>query len=359
MVLPKEMKAAVLHAPGDIRCESIASPTLTNDNEVIVKVMAAGVCGSDIQRVMVKGTYYLPTIPGHEFAGEIMQAPKNSGFEPSDRVAVFPLISCMSCEFCKVGWYNLCENYSYMGSREDGGFAQFIKVPTWNVIKIPDNLDFETAAATEPAAVALHALQRGNASAGDSLAILGAGPIGLFIAQWARALGIQDVFIVDILKEKLDLAIDLGFSEENCINSMEEDAEERIFSSTSGKGVSLAIDAAGVSQTIISALKVTQKRGRVVLLGNPEGEFGISDQVMSDVLRRELSIYGTWNSAFGTKPLDEWKMTLYFMSKGLIQVKPIISHRFTLDEAPAAFIMMYNKTELFHRVFFLPNADQV
>jgi|LSQX01.1.fsa_nt_gb L-iditol 2-dehydrogenase len=350
----KMMKAAVLHAPGDIRCELIETPEL-RDDEVLVEVKAAGVCGSDIKRVMVTGTYTLPTIPGHEFSGVIADRGSCTSVQVGERVAVYPLIPCGECSYCRVAAYNLCDNYSYLGSRTDGGFAQFVRVPLNNLVPIPEGVDFETAAATEPTSVALHALRRAGMEIGDDVAIFGAGPIGLLVAQWARNLGAKDVFLVDIAPDKLELAMTLGFPRENCIDGAQEDAVQIILERTGGMGVSLAVESAGVNATLISVVQATRKHGRIVLLGNPEGEARIPSNVMGSILRKELRIAGTWNSVCGTLPVDEWALTLDFMKKGKIVIKPLISHRFPLEDAPRVFKMMLHKEETFNRVFFLPN----
>ena len=131
------MKAAVLHAPGDLRVENVPIPVAGPD-EVLVRVMAAGICGSDIGRVMVTGTYNFPTIPGHEFSGIIERIGSNvNNLAPGDRVAVAPLMPCMECEWCDAGKFSLCDSYDFMGSRRNGAFAEYIAAPARNVINIP------------------------------------------------------------------------------------------------------------------------------------------------------------------------------------------------------------------------------
>ncbi|MBQ3987965.1 MAG: alcohol dehydrogenase catalytic domain-containing protein, partial [Ruminococcus sp.] len=154
------MKARVLREVGNLEYCDYPMPEVKPD-EVLFRVRACGVCGSDIPRIFVNGTYHFPTIPGHEFAGEVAGVgdEKNKHLIGM-RATVFPLIPCRQCENCNNGDYEMCKSYDYLGSRSDGGYAQYVRVPVWNLVPIPDNVSFEVAAMTEPCAVALHALRR-------------------------------------------------------------------------------------------------------------------------------------------------------------------------------------------------------
>ena len=183
------MHALVLHAVGDLRYESVPRPQ-AGAGDALVRVRFCGVCGSDIPRCFTKGTYHFPTICGHEFAGVIESlGDEASGFAAGDRVAVFPLLWCGRCAACETGKYGQCEDYDYLGSRSDGGFAEYVVAPIKNLLRVPDNVSLEEASMTEPAAVALHSARRAKVRLGDSVAIFGAGPIGLMTAQWAREMG--------------------------------------------------------------------------------------------------------------------------------------------------------------------------
>jgi L-iditol 2-dehydrogenase len=218
------LNACVLHNVGDLRYEQVNAPE-PKAGEVLMRIRACGICGSDIQRVWEKGTYTFPTIPGHEFAGEIVKATdeQNRHLE-GKRAAVFPLLPCGRCDACAISEYDQCTNYNYFGSRCDGGFAEYISVPVWNLVLVPDSLSLEEAAMAEPAAVALHALRRAGISAGDRIAIFGAGPIGLMLASWAIVWGTDKAILIDIDARKLDFARSMGF--EDVIDSSAEDAVE-------------------------------------------------------------------------------------------------------------------------------------
>src|SRR5574344_1882626 len=155
------MKASVLYGIDDLRYVEDYSTPVLKDNEVMVKVKAAGICGSDVARVLKNGTYHFPTIIGHEFSGEICEVKdKKDDALIGKRVSVFPLKPCFKCESCKQGDYEMCEHYDYLGSRCDGGFAEYVAVPKWNLCFLPDIISFESAAMFEPSSVAMHALGR-------------------------------------------------------------------------------------------------------------------------------------------------------------------------------------------------------
>ena len=346
------MKAAVLHAVGDLRHEDVPVPEVKS-GEVLVKVRAAGVCGSDIPRVMTKGTYSFPLVPGHEFAGEVTKVANDVLVSVSlgDRVAIFPLIPCRKCAYCQIGEYAQCDMYDYLGSRRDGGFAEYVAVPADNLVPIPDEVDFESAAMTEPASVALHALRRAGVDAGDSVAILGAGTIGIILAQWARICGAGRIFLSDIFDEKLDVARGYGFGD--CMNAAREEVVGRIIEETDGRGADICIEAAGTPTTFEQSLRIVRKLGKVVLMGNVSGDVVIPERTASTILRGQLTIYGTWNSSFTAVPKNEWRTSLQFMNTGTLDMKPLITHRFRLDQIHKAFDMMQSRREFFNKVMFV------
>ncbi len=347
------MSALVLHAVGDARLESIARPE-PSSGEVLVRVGFCGVCGSDIPRVFVKGTYSFPTVCGHEFAGVVEACgPDVAGVTPGDRVAVFPLLWCDACASCEEGTYVQCENYDYLGSRSDGGFAEFVCAPARNLIRVPDSVSLEEAAMTEPAAVALHAVRQGGGTRpGELAAIFGAGPIGLMVAQWLRAMGASRVVLFDLVEEKLALARSLGF--EDSLNSRDCDPVEVVAAETAGAGAHVTFDGAGVPATLRQAMASTRRQGRVVLLGNPSGDVEIPAPLLSQLMRREVSLHGTWNSHFSAFGDDEWRATLDAMARRTIDLHPLITHRVALPDAFAALEMMRAGGEFYSKVLIAP-----
>ncbi|MDE7206536.1 MAG: alcohol dehydrogenase catalytic domain-containing protein, partial [Lachnospiraceae bacterium] len=169
------MKAWVLHDVNRIHFEEVEKPRPA-ENEVLVSVKAAGICGSDIPRIYKTGAHVHPLVPGHEFSGQVIEVGKRAGTAwIGKRVGIFPLIPCGTCTACQKRHYELCRNYSYLGSRRNGGFAEYVAVPEWNLIELPDSVPYEEAAMLEPMAVAVHAMRRVQLHKNDTAVILGLG----------------------------------------------------------------------------------------------------------------------------------------------------------------------------------------
>jgi L-iditol 2-dehydrogenase len=349
------MSAIVLHAVGDARFEEIPRPRAAA-GAVLVRVGFCGVCGSDIPRLFVKGTYRFPTVCGHEFAGVVEECGEGvEDLRRGDRVAVFPLIWCGRCAACERGKYAQCADYDYLGSRSDGAFAEYVVAPRRNLLRVPDGVTLEEAAMTEPAAVALHAVRRGGgALAGEDVAVFGAGPIGLMAAQWARVLGASRVILFDIVPAKLALARRLGFK--HAFDSRDADPVATVSALTAGEGVHLALEAAGVPATMLQALEAARRGGRVVLLGNPSGDVTLPAGLISRLLRRELDVHGTWNSDYspGGGGDDDWRAALAAMASKAIDLLPLVTHRVPLAGALGALGMMRDASAFFSKVLIHP-----
>ena len=344
------MKACVLHAIGDLRYEEVPTPK-PKEGEVLLNVRASGICGSDIGRVFTKGTYHFPTIPGHEFAGEIVEVgPGVSKKLISRSAAVFPLLPCKKCDMCEVGNYASCRDYNYFGSRCDGGFAEFIAVPVWNFVFGHNRLGYEQMAMAEPAAVSLHALSTAGVNLGDTVAVFGAGPIGLMLAAFAKAQGALKVILLDIDENKIAFA--KRMKHQYIINSGEEGYVEKIMKITNGRGVDLAVEGAGAGAALAGCLQCVKPMGKVVLMGNPIGDMQMKQKDYWEILRKQLTITGTWNSSY-TQQKNDWQDALDAMAAGMLDVTPFITHRFTFKECNKAFDMMKDRQEFFNKVMFI------
>lgn len=348
------MRGLVLHAVGDLRVDKVALPEPGPD-EVRVRVAACGVCGSDLPRCFVKGTYHFPTICGHEFAGTVDTCGVGvTDYRPGDAVAVFPLLWCGKCPPCEQGRYVQCEDYDYLGSRRDGAFAEYVVAPQRNLLRVPAGVSLDAASMTEPAAVALHALRRaGGCTVGDTAAVFGCGPIGLMVAMWARSMGVSRVLLFDVVAEKLELARGLGFDQ--AFDSRAEDPVAVIARLTGGRGAHLCVEAAGVPITLAQALGATRRGGRTVLLGNPSGDATLPAGLLSQVMRREVTLYGTWNSEYSASGNDDdWRIALASMASGALDLEPLITHRVTLDEAAGTLRAMNERQGSFSKVLVVP-----
>jgi L-iditol 2-dehydrogenase len=347
--MKKTMMACNLHAVGDLRYEEVSVPSLAKD-EVMLQVKAAGICGSDIPRVFEKGTYHFPTIPGHEFAGEIIDV--NPGDEAllGKKAAVFPLIPCGKCEACQIGEYPQCSDYDYYGSRRDGAFAEYIAVKKWNLVMVPDSVPFEHAAMCEPCAVSIHALSQIGVKLGDTVAIFGAGAIGLLAAQIARGWGAGRVILADVDEKKLAFAGELGFT--HTVDSKKTDPAEYIMNVTGGKGADLCLEAAGVSATAADCLRAAKTFGGVVLMGNPAKNMDLPQKAYWEILRKQLYLRGTWNSSYNDAHND-WRLAIQCMDKGILKLDKMISHRFGFAECGKAFELAKKREEFYVKSMFV------
>lgn len=340
------MKALNLHGIGDLRYEDVPLPSRLR-GEVIIKVRACGICGSDIPRIFTKGTYHFPTIPGHEFSGEIVDADDMSLI--GKKAAVFPLVPCMKCAACQTGEYARCTDYDYYGSRRDGAFAEYVAVKEWNLVFFDGDLSYEEAAMCEPAAVALHSVNMAGIGIGDTVAVFGAGPIGLMLGQWARTAGASKIFLCDIDGTKVEFAAKSGFT---AIDSRMQDPVEVIREATAGRGADACIEGAGVSQTLEQCIKSAKAAGRVVCMGNPAGDMCLTQKGYWEILRKQIVLRGTWNSSYNDV-CNDWKTALEAISSRKIDVLPLISHKFSLAQAEQAFAVIREKKEFFNKVMFV------
>lgn len=349
------MKALNLYGPRDIRCEEAPMPTITKDDDVIIKVMVSGICGSDGHRYALLGPYIEGMTWGHEFSGVVHEVGKEvKNIMVGDKVSGCPSLYCGHCEFCNKGEFARCENLKVIGAKDPGAFAQYVKIPEENVVKLPDNIDFETGSMVEPACVAIHGLYKTNIQAGDDVCVMGCGTIGLFAIQWAKILGAKKVIAVDIDDAKLELAMKMGAT--HTINSLNGEPYKQLEKITDGRRADVAVESAGSKITSAQVLSLARKGGKVVYLGIPYGDITIDRFYFERIVRNELEIYGSWNSVSAPFPGKEWETTAYFMSTGQIDPHLMISHRLELEEGSDIFEKLAEKSEPINKVLFYPNG---
>ena len=332
----KTMKCANLHGINDLRYEDIPVPECGED-EALVKVESCGICGSDISRVYTKGTYHFPTVIGHEFSGKVVYDPQKK--LDGKKVAVFPLLPCFACDSCKEGNYATCENYDYYGSRRDGGMSEYIAVKRWNLLPVPESVSYNEAAMCEPVSVARHAICKLNIKEGDNLLISGAGPIGILAGQWAKSFGADKVYYIDIDPRKIDLAKQFGFLEYR-----------------EGTRIHCVLEGTGFSDALAKCLAAVEPGGRMVLMGNPAGDVNFSQKTYWHILRKELTVLGTWNSSY-SELNNDWKESIKAISEGTLKVKALITHRYPLNDCNQAFNMMNERKEFYNKVMLTMNAN--
>lgn len=332
------MKAYVLHGIHDLRYEDVSCPVIEK-GWVLVRVKAAGICSSDIPRIFTKGTYHFPTIPGHEFSGVVEKvADASQEHWLNKRVSVFPLIPCGKCESCKKHKYEMCESYDYIGSRRDGAFAEYVAVPEWNLFALPDNISFRTAAMFEPLAVSLHAVKKLEIKPGERVAVIGTGLIGFAMAQWAKYLGAGDVCVIGRSEEKGQIAQEL-----NGIRYLYGEAGWK-------ESFHKVAEVVGSESSLQQAVSITAAEGRIVLTGNPQGDMKLLQNQYWRILRKQLSVCGSWNSSYESQGPSDWHEVSAAIEQQKIQVDELITHCFAQDELDKALNLMVEHKEMYCRV---------
>ena len=341
------MTAAVMYEPGDIRVEQTDIPA-PGPGELLVKVAACGVCGSDIPRMNFSGAYRYPLICGHEFSGWVVDAGAGvTGYTEGDLITVPPLLPCNRCVSCQQGHFSLCEDYDYFGSRRDGAYAQFVTVPVQNALLMLAGLDPRAAAMIDPSAIALHALLRTKITEGSRVAITGAGPIGLFAVQWAKIMGASEILAVDLNDQKAEMASQAGAT------LTASGGEEAL--ATGAGTYDVVIESAGVPPTVKLAVDLAAKHGDAAFIGIPHSPVELDKATFSNFLRREVSLHGSWNSFSAPFPGREWHDSAARLANGELKWEFMITHELGLDELPVIMKQLAERSIFSSKVLFMPN----
>ena len=338
-----KMRAKRLNGIGDLRVEDVELRDIKGD-ELLMKIEACGICGSDIPRAFKSGAHKMPITIGHEFSGTIIKAANDNDQEIVGKAAaVFPLIPCMECESCRSGHYAQCSHYDYLGSRCDGGFAEYCIIPSrWQLVfSESEQPSFEELCMVEPATVAQHAIRRGGVSGGKTVLIIGAGPIGMIAARWAKIFGARKVILSEINEEKIEFARERGFTVCNAGNG---ELREVINEITQNRGVDVVIEGTGSSPGLNSAIEAARPFGTVVLMGNPGGDTTIRNAMHSQILRKELSLTGVWNSSYKDNPINEWEYTVEMIDNGVLKVDDLVTHKTDLNGLPDLMTGIYDRS---------------
>lgn len=344
------MKAWVLYGADDLRYETVEDP-MAEAGEVIVAVGAAGICGSDIPRIYETGAHRHPLIPGHEFAGEVVEV--GAGVDTAwkgRRVGVFPLIPCGSCVACRKKQYEMCRNYSYLGSRRDGGFAEYVSVPVQNLLQLPDEVLIEEAAMLEPMAVAAHAMRRISPDCGDTVVICGLGTIGLLLLALLMEADIPKLLVIGNKDFQKQTVLGMGVPEEAYCDSRTQDVTQWVMERTDGIGADVFLECVGKNETIVQAIQGTAPAGKVMLVGNPHSDMKLEKSVYWSILRNQLQVMGTWNSSFLQEEEDDWQYVLARLARKRLMPSELITHRFALEELWKGLHIMRDKSEDYVKV---------
>lgn len=351
------MKAWVLEAVGKIQYKEHQLRPLKKD-EVLVEIKAAGICGSDVPRIYRDGAHNMPLVPGHEFSGKVVKVGDDSCQNwMGKRVGVFPLIPCKKCEACKNTYYEMCQGYDYLGSRSDGGYGQYVIVPKWNLIELPDNISYEAAAMLEPTAVAIHSMRQAELTAGSKVLVYGLGTIGLLLAATVKNY-CDEVYVIgnkDIQQKAIEK---IGIPMENFCDIRFGSPKEWLNKKGLCQGIDVVYECVGRNDTIAEVIELTGAKGQLIVVGNPQSDINIEKNIYWRILRKQITLKGTWNSSFfgkdsGREESDDWVYAINAMKEGIIKPEALISHRFSIEEADKGLQLMRDKKEEYIKVMLL------
>lgn len=326
------MKALVLTGPSRLEWSDFPTPAPADD-EVLLRIRACGICGSDIHGWDgSSGRRQPPLIMGHEAAGEIVQVgPAVAGWNIGDRVTFDSTIHCGRCANCRRGAINLCAERRVVGVsprtyRQHGAFAEYLVLPSRILHRLPDSLSFEQAVFAEPVSIALHAIARATFTAGSRIVVIGSGMIGLLVIQVLRTAGARQIIAVDRSSSRLGIAVTLGAT--HSVNAAEPDSDGRILALTGGEGADAVFEVVGIAPTVQLATTVARLGGQIVLVGNlaPEVMFPLQK-----VVTGELTVLGSCSSA------GDYPHALQLIAAGRIDVAAMTSAIAPLTEGAAWF----------------------
>ncbi len=343
------MKALVLEAYNKLVYKEEPKPDY-KANEVLVKVKACGICGSDVHGMDGStGRRIPPLIMGHEASGIIEEIGSEvKAFKPGDRITFDSTEYQLNDWYTLQGKYNLSDNRKVLGVsppeyRRQGAFAEYIVVPEHIVYKLPDKVSFEQAAMVEPVAVASHAIRLTSINLGDTILVVGAGMIGLFLIQVLKLSNAGSIIAIDLDDQKLELA--KKFGADHTINSKSSDIHQTILSLTKDRGVDIAFEVVGIEPTVNMAIENVRKGGMVTLVGNlaPKVNFPLQS-----VVTREIRVQGSCAIA------GEYAQVLEMMERGLVDIKPLLSATAPLSEGASWFKRLYDKEPGLNKVVLTP-----
>ncbi len=348
------MKALLLKGPGEAILTELEKPSI-GPEEVLIRSRAVGICGSDVELyrgIRPQGYYRYPVVPGHEWAGEVVAIGERvRTISPGDKVVAEGFLFCGTCRNCRTGLTNLCEaGYEEIGFTRTGGLAEYVAVPARLVHILPGNASLEEAALLEPTAVVAHAFLRSQPRAGDSVVVVGDGTIGLLAVQLARLFSPAILVLIGSRNERLELGRQLGATHTH--NSRGSDPEPLIRSLTGGQGADLVFEGGNRPAGVEQALRLARRGGTVVLEGIAGSGAHLSLESDTFVLKHlaVLGIFGASSAA--------WTYAVQIFRAGLLNLAPLITHRFALDEYQTALDTLISRQTKMLKVLIVHDGDQ-
>ncbi len=343
------MKALVLEKYKELVYKDVPDPIIKS-NEVLVRVMACGICGSDVHGLDGStGRRIPPMIMGHEASGVIIKTGTDViGWKSGDRVTFDSTVYPLNDWFTLEGMYNLSDNREVLGVspgtyKRDGAFAEFISIPQHILYKIPEKVTFEQAAMVEAVAVALHSINISGIRTGDNCVVVGGGMIGIFILKLLKISGASKIIVIDINPKRLELAEKAGA--DHIFKSTEENLGEKIIALTNKRGADISFEAVGKSESLNVAIDVLRKGGKTILVGNVSSKV---DFPLQKVVTRELKVLGSCAIR------GEYEVVLDLLEKGKISVDDQISAIAPLSEGAIWFDKLYRKEENLNKIILVP-----
>lgn len=344
------MKALLLSTYENLEVVNIPEPSCAAD-EVLIRVAACGICGSDVHGYDgSSGRRIPPIVMGHEGAGIIERVGTDvKDYRPGDRVTFDSTVYCGHCEFCQRGEVNLCDDRQVLGVscgdyRRNGAFAELVVVPARILYHLPEKFPFEEAAMLEAVSVALHGVRVTQMKGGESALVIGAGMIGLLTAQAARAAGCKSVMIADVDAGRLKMAEEVGIVD--TLHMSGNELIQEVLRRTDGRGVDVVLEAVGRAETVVASIECVRRGGTVTLIGNIQREVPLP---LQRVVTREVRLQGSCASA------GEYKEAIRLMSSGSITVRPLISATSSLEQASDWFSRLHRREPGLLKVVIIPN----
>lgn len=324
------MDVVFIKKPGEIELLDMPEPAV-KDGEALLKIKYCGICGSDIATYTGNQPFAsYPRIPGHEFSAEIVDIEDNDlGLKAGMIVTANPYFNCGHCYPCSKGKVNCCESNETMGVQRDGSFAEYITMPIERIVN-GRGLSAQTLALIEPFSIGYHAINRGNIKNKDNVLVIGAGPIGIFAMLSAKLAGAK-VTIVDMLKERLDLAKSMGADQ--IVNVSQKTLAKEVEKLTNGNGMDACVEAVGHANTFLQCIENAAFGGKIILIGNGKTETKFNHSIL---LKKELDVYGSRNSLYDFKPLIDKVKT------NNLDIEKIITHIYAKEDVLQAFKELNN-----------------
>ena len=345
------MKAALRQKPGVVECVDVKEPAISDD-EVLIRVKYVGICGSDIARVKDADPKWNDIILGHEAVGIIEgiseKISKEYFLNIGDKAAIIPLMPCGRCCFCIKGMYSSCINYSFIGSRVNGAFAEYLSVKPKNLIKLPADDNMEKYVFLEPLSVAIHAISQTDIRFGKKILLFGSGTIGLLIYQLLKNLISCEVIVVDIDDFKLNIAKKIGSVHNLNINNTT--VQSYIEKIAGFNGIDEVFEVSGANSVIKNAIESVNSGGRIILVGTPSNDIHLDKKTFELIIRKELRLIGCWMSYSGSFPGAEWSSAVKLLNNDSINTEHLVTHRYMLKDIDKAFNMICKNTDNYCKV---------